>query len=88
MDKEQQNAIFDSTREAVQYLDDDMLDQVAMFHKNAILDEKDREHPMADWIEYNGLCLSAAAFEMRDRETYPHKPRKYHKIGDSCRIEL
>lgn len=82
MNREQENAIFDTTREAVRYLDDETLEKKAMFHKEAILDEREREVPTEDidteWIEYNDICLSACFFEQREREVYPFKPRKYN----------
>ena len=79
MNKEQRNVVFDTTREAVRYLDDDMLNKKYDLHKAAILVEEDREVKCGDWIEYNAVCLDAVVFEIREREVYPYKPRKYNR---------
>ena len=53
MNKEQVNVIFDTTREAVRYLDDDTLEKKWMFHRDAILlckihDSLDRQKIIAE----------------------------------------
>ena len=79
MDREEENKLFDATREAVRYLFPADLDDCELYHREAILDELDKDEPDTRWIEYNEICLSACFFEQRDREKYPWKKREYKK---------